>query len=225
MALSSRPISWIRAARRDFEEFPSAVQLELLRALAIAAEGRMPDIAKPLRGFGSGVLELALRHRGDAFRVVYALQIDSDLWVAHAFQKKSKSGIRTPKIRDRFDRPTVEPPEGIVAMTDEPIEIERGSGNVFRDFDHPDADREQLRAMLAAKVIGLLDDRRLSPQDAEALTGIPAADFQRIRRATLGRVTIDRLMAILSRLGQRIEISVNISPRRGSEAQPEPTPL
>src|SRR5271170_6754076 len=90
MLRTSRPISWIKAARKDFEDFPQG-------ALTILAEGRMPDIAKPLAGFGSGVMELALRHRGDAFRVVYALQIDADIWVIHAFQKKSKSGIKTPK--------------------------------------------------------------------------------------------------------------------------------
>ena len=69
----------------------------------------MPEIAKPLTGFGSGVMELALRHRGDAFRVVYALQIDDDIWVFHAFQKKSRAGIKTPKqeldlIRERLRR-------------------------------------------------------------------------------------------------------------------------
>ena len=60
-------------------------------------------------GGDSGVMELALRHRGDAFRVVYALQIDNDIWVVHAFQKKSKSGIKTPKqdidlIHERLKR-------------------------------------------------------------------------------------------------------------------------
>ena len=69
----------------------------------------MPDIAKPLTGFGSGVMELALKHRGDAFRVVYALQIGTDVWVVHAFQKKLKSGIKTPKqdtdlIHERLKR-------------------------------------------------------------------------------------------------------------------------
>ena len=57
----------------------------------------MPAIAKPLRGLGSGVLELALGFRGDAFRVVYAVQLGADVWVIHAFQKKSKTGIRTPQ--------------------------------------------------------------------------------------------------------------------------------
>lgn len=67
------------------------------RALTALARGRMPDIAIPLTGLGSGVMELASRHRGDAYRLVYALRIGTDIWVIHAFQKKSKSGIRTPQ--------------------------------------------------------------------------------------------------------------------------------
>jgi phage-related protein len=94
---NTRPIQWIRAARRDFEDFPQGARDDLLDALTAVAEGGHPAIAKPLTGLGSGVMELALRHRGDAFRVVYAPQIDADLWVIHAFQKKSKSGIATPK--------------------------------------------------------------------------------------------------------------------------------
>ena len=97
MLRDTRPISWLKGARRDFEDFPAAAQLDMARALTILAEGRMPDMAKPLVGFGSGVMELALRYRGDAFRVVYALQIGADIWVIHAFQKKSKSGIKTPR--------------------------------------------------------------------------------------------------------------------------------
>jgi phage-related protein len=94
---NTRPIVWLRAARRDFEEFPVKAKDRLLDALTVVAEGGMPSIAKPLRGFGSGVVELALAFRGDAFRVVYAAQLGVDVWVIHAFQKKSKTGIRTPK--------------------------------------------------------------------------------------------------------------------------------
>ena len=105
----TRPISWLRGARRDFEDFPKGAQLDMARALTVLAEGPMPDIAKPLSGFGSGVMELALRYRGDAFRVIYALQIGDDIWVVHAFQKKSKTGIKTPKaeidlIHERLKR-------------------------------------------------------------------------------------------------------------------------
>ena len=69
----------------------------------------MSDLAKPMHGLGSGVFELAIRHRGDAWRVIYAVLIGSDLWVVHAFQKKSTSGIATPKheidvIRERLKR-------------------------------------------------------------------------------------------------------------------------
>lgn len=109
MLRNTRPISWLKGARKDFEDFPQGAQLDMARALTILAEGQMPDIAKPLTGFGSGVMELALKHRGDAFRVVYALQIGTDIWVVHAFQKKSKSGIKTPKqeidlIHERLKR-------------------------------------------------------------------------------------------------------------------------
>ena len=59
----------------------------------------MPDIAKPLVGLSSNVMELALKYRGDAFRMVYALRVGDDIWVVHAFQKKSKSGINTNRCR------------------------------------------------------------------------------------------------------------------------------
>ena len=96
---------------------------------------------------------------------------------------------------------------------DDDMEIIRGSGNVFRDLGHADADREQLRALLAAKIIGVLDDRKLTVRAAQEVTGIAAADFSRIRRANLGRFTIDRLMTILAGLGQEVEVKVDVHPR------------
>src|SRR5438270_8282648 len=94
---TTRPISWVKAARRDFETFPQDAQIKLERALTMVAEGGHPDMAKPMKGFGSGVLELALRFRSDAYRVVYAVQLGEEVWVVHAFQKKSKTRIKTPK--------------------------------------------------------------------------------------------------------------------------------
>lgn len=97
MIRSTRPISWIKPALREFERLPDDVRTVCLTALTIAAEGGKTDLAKPLQGLGSGVFELALPFRGDAFRVVYAVQLGADLWVIHAFQKKSTRGIKTPK--------------------------------------------------------------------------------------------------------------------------------
>ncbi len=92
------------------------------------------------------------------------------------------------------------------------IEIVKGSGNVFRDFGHPNADLEQLKAILAAKIIGVLDERKISVRRAQAATGIAAADFSRIRNAQLGRFTVDRLMTILNRLDQQVKVRVSVQP-------------
>lgn len=109
MTKQTRPVSWLKAARKEFEDFPVGAQEVCLTALTIAAEGSKADIAKPMTGMGSGVFEIALRFRGNAFRVMYAVQIGDDLWVIHAFQKKSKTGIKTPKqevdlIKERLKR-------------------------------------------------------------------------------------------------------------------------
>ena len=109
MVRNTRPISWIKAARKDFEKFPKGAREHVLQALTIAAEGRMAAIAKPMKGLGPGIFEIALKYRADAYRTVYAVQIGDEIWVVHAFQKKSTSGIKTPKIeidliRDRLVR-------------------------------------------------------------------------------------------------------------------------
>jgi phage-related protein len=109
MTRKTRPISWIRAALKEFETFPEGARSICLAALTIAAEGGKADVAKPLHGLGSGVFEIALPFRGDAFRLVYAVQLAEEIWVVHAFQKKSTRGIKTPKreidlIKDRLKR-------------------------------------------------------------------------------------------------------------------------
>ena len=93
----TRPIGWIRAARKVLETFPEAVRDRANTALTIAAEGGKADIAKPLSGLGPGVLQVAIRYRRDAWRVGYARKVAGRLWVIHAFRRKSKTGIATPK--------------------------------------------------------------------------------------------------------------------------------
>ena len=105
----TRPVSWLAPARKAFEWFPDGAQHTILDALTVAAEGGMASIAKPMRGLGSGVIEIAFPYRGNAFRLIYALQLGEELWVVHAFQKKSAQGVRTPKheidvIKERVTR-------------------------------------------------------------------------------------------------------------------------
>jgi phage-related protein len=109
MTRKTRPVSWIKAALKEFERFPERARSICLTALTIAAEGGKADVAEPMHGLGSGVFEIALPFRGDAFRVVYAVQLAEEIWVVHAFQKKSTQGIKTPQreidlIKDRLKR-------------------------------------------------------------------------------------------------------------------------
>jgi predicted XRE-type DNA-binding protein len=90
------------------------------------------------------------------------------------------------------------------------LAVTRGSGNVFRDLKHSNADIEQLKAILAAEIIKALDREGLTVRNAHDRTGIAAADFSRIRNANLARFTVDRLIAILNRLGSRIEIKIRV---------------
>jgi predicted XRE-type DNA-binding protein len=103
-------------------------------------------------------------------------------------------------------------------MNTEPIELVHGSGNVFADFNYPNAAVEQLKALLAAEIIGVLDTRPLTVRKAEDLTGIAAADFSRIRKAKLERFTIDRLMTILNRLDQDVGIQISVRPHQHEDA-------
>jgi len=93
-----KPLVWVGSSKRDLRAFPRAVQRDLGQALEIAQFGRTPIHAKPLKGFkGAGVLEVVEDHDGDTYRAVYTVKLANRVYVLHAFQKKSKRGITTPK--------------------------------------------------------------------------------------------------------------------------------
>ena len=97
-------------------------------------------------------------------------------------------------------------------MNNEPFEVVRGSGKVFADFGYSNAAVQQLKALLAAEIISVLEDRVLTERKAEELTGIAAADFSRIRKTKLNRFTIDRLIIILNRLDQDVDVRITVRP-------------
>jgi len=94
------------------------------------------------------------------------------------------------------------------------IELTRGSGNVFSDFGRPNAGLEQARAILAAEIIRALDARGLSTREAERLTGVGHSEFSRIRNAKIGRFSLDRLIAILGKLDEDVEVNISFQPRQ-----------
>lgn len=92
-----REIAWFRGALKAFEKFPAPVREDMVAALYRAAAGGLAKSAKPLRKLGNGVYQVAASHRGNTYRARYDVRIDTAIWVIHAFQKKSVSGIATPK--------------------------------------------------------------------------------------------------------------------------------
>ena len=92
-----RPVVWLGNARKNLKGFPEGAQKMLGDELQLIQFGGMPKDAKPFKGVGSGVLEIALRYASDAYRVVVAVQLGPRVYVLHAFQKKSKKGIATPQ--------------------------------------------------------------------------------------------------------------------------------
>ena len=109
-----------------------------------------------------------------------------------------------------------------MTQTNELIEIVRGSGNVFAEFGHPGALAEQVKASLAAEIIKAMDAQALNARQAEGRTGITASDFSRIRHVKLDHFTIDRLLTILERLDNQVEVqmAVTIVPHRSGAAAP-----
>ena len=105
-------------------------------------------------------------------------------------------------------------------MKKELIETIRGSGNIYRDFNMPDADVRQLKAILAAEIIKALDKKSLSVRKAQSLTGIDAGDFSRVRNADFRRISVERLMAMINGLGSRIEVAVKLRRAQAHHAMP-----
>lgn len=103
-------------------------------------------------------------------------------------------------------------------MSESDFELIEGSGNVFRDLGGPQADLKQAKAVLAARIVAVLDDRGLSVRKAAAVTRFAAADFSRIRNADLGRFTLDRLMKMLAALDGNLRVTVHVDARLGDHA-------
>ena len=93
----SRPLVWLGNSRKIIQGFPEGAQKLIGDELQLIQFGGMPKNAKPLKGIGSGIFEIALRYASGAYRTVFALQLGEKIYVLHVFQKKSKRGIATPK--------------------------------------------------------------------------------------------------------------------------------
>ena len=90
-----KPLFWTGSSKDDLLAFPEAVKDDIGTALSVAQFGGKHPHTKPWRGEGPGVFEVVENHRADTFRAVYTVKFESAVYVLHAFQKKSPSGIKT----------------------------------------------------------------------------------------------------------------------------------
>ncbi len=97
MIINVRMIVWMGNSKKNLRNFPQPVRRDIGSALFAAQCGETAEHVKAFKGVGSGVFEIVDRHDKNAYRLVYGVQIGEKLYVLHAFQKKSKSGIATPK--------------------------------------------------------------------------------------------------------------------------------
>lgn len=102
-----RDVVWMGDSRKRLKEFPNETQRSMGGALMLAQFGGTADNVKPFKGVGSGVFEIVESHQKNAYRMIYAVQIGEKIYVLHAFQKKSKTGIKTPKsdvdlVKERY---------------------------------------------------------------------------------------------------------------------------
>jgi phage-related protein len=98
MIATLRPVVWLGSSRRDLRAMPEQVRRDIGQALYAAQQGETDPAAKPLKGFGgTRVMEIVERDRSGTYRAVYTAQVGDAIYVLHAFQKKSKRGIATPK--------------------------------------------------------------------------------------------------------------------------------
>ena len=95
LAADEKPLHWVGSSKRDFLSFPTAVKEDMGNALGIAQFGGTSPTAKPWKGLGPGVLEIVESHDGNAYRAVYTVRFEKAVYVLHAFQKKSPTGVKT----------------------------------------------------------------------------------------------------------------------------------
>jgi phage-related protein len=173
--------------------------------------GKHPD-AKPLKGFkGAGVLEIISDFDGDSFRAVYTVRMKGVLYVLHAFQKKSKSGIKTPlpeieKIESRLKDKTQKQLTRREKMKN--VKVTKSSGNVFADLGLPNADEHLVKAEIVLGIADRVKTRGLTQAQVAKLIGLAQPDVSKLLRGNFAGYSFERLFGFLRALGNDVEIKV-----------------
>ncbi len=160
-------------------------------------------------------MEIVSRHDGDICRAVYTVRFKAAVYVLHAFQKKAKRGVETPKQDIDLIKSRVKVADGITGkhMTEaRPMEteekVEHGSDNVFADLGHLEAEVHLLKAELVTRIDEIIRRRKLKQVDAAKLLGLSQPDVSRLLRGNFRDYSVERLLRLLTALGRDVEIVI-----------------
>jgi phage-related protein/predicted XRE-type DNA-binding protein len=205
----AKPVVWIASTKHDLKALPDEIQGRVGHALWSAQiEGNHPH-AKALKGFGdASVIEIIEDWQGNAYRAMYTVRFEEAVYVLHVIQKKSRSGVETP--RADIDLVKV----GRRAMAKRNIKFEIGSGNVFKDLGLKNPEERLAKTQLATQIMFTLEARKLTQTAAAKLLGIAQPKVSNIYRGNLNEFSIERLMRLLNRLHRDVRIVVESKERR-----------
>ena len=217
-----KPVRWVGSCMDYLSEFPADVRRRVGGALWEARIGRKAPYAKPLKGFGdAGVLEIVDDFDGDPFRAVYTVRFAQAVYVLQAFQKKSKRGVATPKPElDLIEQRLKRAREDLRAMDKErepDIPVIESSGNVFADLGLPEAEEELTKAQLASHIRQVIKQQGLTQLALASVMGIDQPKVSALLNGRLANFSSERLMRLLTALGQDVDITVKAKP--GDRAQ------
>jgi phage-related protein/predicted XRE-type DNA-binding protein len=217
-----KPLEWIGSSKRDLLALPGEVVDVFGYALYLAQSGGKHAQAKVLHGFGAaGVLEVVENFRGNAYRAVYTVRFEEMVFVLHVFQKKSKSGVATPKpdmdlIWKRLQAAGLRAEELRMSKhkASEKIATYAGTGNIYADLGYPDADEMLVKAQLVSRIAEIIQRRELTQVEAAKVLGLTQPKVSAMLRGQFRGFSERKLMDCLISLGRDVEIVIKEAPQR-----------
>jgi phage-related protein/predicted XRE-type DNA-binding protein len=218
---SEKPVVWIGSSLEDLREFPELPRREVGFAISEAQLGRKHPKAKPLKGFGgASTLEIVQDYDGDTYRAVYTVKFGNTIYVLHCFQKKSKSGISTPKrdtdlIMRRYktaERRHLGVEYDMSNNIDESERVTMGSGNIFADLGFDNPEEELAKARLVGRLAQTIRDQHLTQKSAAKVLGLDQPSVSKLLRGHTAGYSTDRLIHLLNLMDQDVEITVRAKP-------------
>ena len=227
-----KPIRWVGASLGALRRFPATVRQNIGYALYLAQKGEKAGSAKPLKGIvkGAGVLEVVEEREGNAYRAVYTVRFEGAIYVLHAFQKKSKKGIKDAEADDRFDSSALR--AGTTRLRGERDEmsarkraaVQKGGGNVFADLELPEAEELLAKAELASRISRIIKGRHLTQIEAATVLDTTQPNVSNLLRGKIDGFSMERLIRFLNALDRDVEIVIKRRPRSRAVARTRVAP-